>query len=485
MNNDVSMKSNPASSDLTSTSKTLVRMNGVMPDISTLGNSEKSERAAEVKRVNITANTSCSVLVSYGTTSSNKQVFHLLVDVGEGIIQSLEKTDLSSYPDFSSTTTKSSIGTAANIPDAILLTHSHNDHVKELPLVISKYSDQESKKLNVYCTKECHDQVIDKFPELKSKINGNGRIAFNMILPNGAFNTGPISVIPISVYHGDPAAGSVIYILRLPEKKKVIVGWDFLSLPDNADQNLFWNPDLVILGTQTYNAHPETGLISVSDAFEFVRRWNAKECYIVHYGGLTDFEDAKNQWFRGPTKAMNSEELQKTINENLRLTGKEGRFKITVAKEGMIWTGEEKQGEVEKWQEQQSGQVSPIGNVIEIESLQDYIMAFEKDNKKDMLKLVIEDRINRYDLKFINPHVEKTNSNMLYAKGEKGMFASGPELKLEILTSESMEREETSIVRINVSKGKKTVFKDDITISRKDTDDLRRYIQENFQVRIL
>ena len=101
MNNDVSMKSNPASSDLTSTSKTLVRMNGVMPDISTLGNSEKSERAAEVKRVNITANTSCSVLVSYGTTSSNKQVFHLLVDVGEGIIQSLEKTDLSSYPDFS------------------------------------------------------------------------------------------------------------------------------------------------------------------------------------------------------------------------------------------------------------------------------------------------------------------------------------------------------------------------------------------------
>ena len=49
MNNDVSMKSNPASSDLTSTSKTLVRMNGVMPDISTLGNSEKSERASRGK----------------------------------------------------------------------------------------------------------------------------------------------------------------------------------------------------------------------------------------------------------------------------------------------------------------------------------------------------------------------------------------------------------------------------------------------------
>ena len=67
------------------------------------------------------------------------------------------------------------------------------------------------------------------------------------------------------------------------------------------------------------------------------QRWNAKECYLVHYRGLRDFEDAKNQWFRGPTKAMNSK-LQKTIDGNLRLTGKEGKYKIFVAKEGMVWT---------------------------------------------------------------------------------------------------------------------------------------------------
>ena len=61
------------------------------------------------------------------------------------------------------------------------------------------------------------------------------------------------------------------------------------------------------------------------------------------------------------------------------------------------------------------------------------------------------------------------------------MFATGPEIKLEILPSDSLEKEETSIVRINVSKGKKSVFKDDILISRKDSDNLRRYIQENFK----
>jgi hypothetical protein len=32
-------------------------------------------------------------------------------------------------------------------------------------------------------------------------------------------------------------------------------------------------------------------MISVSEAFELIRRWNTKECYIVHYRGLLDFED--------------------------------------------------------------------------------------------------------------------------------------------------------------------------------------------------
>jgi hypothetical protein len=177
------------------------------------------------------------------------------------------------------------------------------------------------------------------------------------------------------------------------------MGWDFLSLTEDVDQNQFWNPDLVILGTQTYNPHPETGLISISDAFELVRRWNAKECFIVHYRGLRDFEDAKNQWFRGPTKAMNSEELQKTIDENLRITGKEGKYKIIVAKEGMVWTARKGGDEGEKHDQQSSQASSPIGKILEIESIQDYVLTFEKETKDgNMLKLIIEDRINRYDL---------------------------------------------------------------------------------------
>jgi hypothetical protein len=86
----------------------------------------------------------------------------------------------------------------------------------------------------------------------------------------------------------------------------------------------------------------------------------------------------------------------------------------------------------------------------------------------------------RYDLKFIKPQLDKSNNDILYAQGEKGMFATGAELNMEILPSESLEKEENSIVRIHVFKKKKTVFKDDILISRRETDRLRKYLRENF-----
>ena len=68
-------------------------------------------------------------------------------------------------------------------------------------------------------------------------------------------------------------------------------------------------------------------------------------------------------------------------------------------------------------------------------------------------------------------------------QGEKGMLAKGPELKMEILPSQSPDGEEgSSIVKINAFKRKKNIFKDDIFISNKDIQKLRKYIRENFVV---
>jgi len=67
----------------------LVRINGTLPDLSVMGDEEKSERAAEVKKMELAANTSCSVFSINPSTAANNQ--HLLIDIGEGVVKSIEQ----------------------------------------------------------------------------------------------------------------------------------------------------------------------------------------------------------------------------------------------------------------------------------------------------------------------------------------------------------------------------------------------------------
>ncbi len=438
----------------------------------------------------------------------------MLVDVGQGIVQSIEKgfSDLgfilsspSSTPSpyFASPISSSSLYPSSKasvleyIPDALLITHAHDDHIKELPILIDKVinSGNNSKKLSIFCTQQCYEQIIKTFPQFSSSNTASSKyISFSIVQPNNTFNVGPFSVIPLLANHNVAGGGynnsnnsnnsnsgsndgAVIYLVHVNDKK-IIIGWDFLSLP-NADEHLLWNPDLLILGTQSYNSHPETGMISVTDAYTLVRRRNAKESYIVHYSGLKDFEESKNQWFRGPVKPMTSEQLQQTINSNIPITGGDD-FRITVAKEGMIYSLENGQDK-QKIQQQYDSNV-PIGNELLIEALQRYLLRFERDNKNDKLKLMVEDRINRYDLSFDRPRKDRNNDNIVYAEGEKGMLAKGPDFKMQVI--EATSQQNPAIVRINAFKGRKSVFRDDIPIDNTDAKRLIQYIKENFKIPI-
>jgi len=472
-----------ASNKPLSSNQLLIRINGTLPEIESLGSAEKSERAAEIKQYGINTNTSCSLFAS--ANEETGQIFHMLVDVGHGIAQSIQKgiSDLG-LNDLSSLSPSSSHSSII-VPDAVLITHSHEDHIAELPILADKATSA-SKPLKIYCTSECRDQILAKYPQISSMIKNN-QISLTLLQSGEDAQIGPFSIIPISSYHGENSPpGSVIYIVKLANRK-VIVGWDFLSLP-NVDENLLWNPDLAILGTQSYNPHPQTGMISVSEAFELIRRWNAKESYIVHYRGLLDFEEASNQWFRGPTKAMTTEELQKVIDTHLRIMGSGGKFRITVAREGMIWDSntstspiEEKMREKEESSDQNTSALTP--QFIEIESLQNYILRIESEPKADKLKVMIEDAVNRYNLEFDRPRrVESTNdseSEVIVAQGVKGMLAKGPDLRIEI----APRSENEYVINARASKGKKkNVFNDEILISNTDAEKLKTYIKENFRV---
>jgi phosphoribosyl 1,2-cyclic phosphodiesterase len=486
--------SRTAATDTTASQKkeVIVRVNGVLPHITQIGTQERSERAAEVMRTGKYANTSCSIFVK-SFDQGNIITYHLLFDIGEGVTRSVETgiselgledslsvrtLESKSYPSSSATSGAplfAQLQNAQKVPptsaqlnfDALLITHSHEDHIRDLSDLVKKISQTKTvQKINIYCTRECQDQLRSK---LSLSTDEYRFLNFSVVKPNEYFKIGPISIMPVSAYHGeDSPPGSTIYVVNVFEMK-IIVGWDFLSLPD-VNETILWNPDLAILGTETYNDHPETGMISVTEAYNIVRRWNAKECYILHYSGLKDFEEARNQWFRGPVKALSLDELQQTIDSHLRLTGAEGKFRITVAKEGMIWTPKEEaigQG---------YDKMMPIGKVLEIESLDRYVLKIEKDERNDKMMLVIEDRVNRYNLIFDKPYKDRDNEGMLHGLGESGTFSKGPELVMEL----SMGTSSVPTLKIDVFKGRKSVFKDDVLINDNDALRFKQYIQENF-----
>jgi hypothetical protein len=357
------------------------------------------------------------------------QGFHLLVDAGNGIEESIKK----------------GASSGKYLPDAILITHARRHHISELPALIRENA-------KVYCTPECGQQIAR---ELSSWATSS---SFFPINPGTPFEVGPFSVISVSADNaGDQPGlpGSVVYIIKAGARK-IVAGWDFLKLL-SVDESILWNPDLLVLGTETYNEHPSTGMISVSEAYNIVRRWNAKLCYVVHYSGEKDREDAKNQWHRGPEGPLSAEELQKAIDDHLRVSGREGKFGIKVAKEGMTWRPQDVVEEEE----------GPTGPRIEVDALDQHIFSIEKmqDGK---VALSIEDNINSMTTEFVNPKFE---GNSLHGDGTKSMMMKGPELNLSV---------SGNTVRINIVKGKKPVFAEDLQVTEKDSKKIIRYLQENF-----
>ena len=393
-----------ASEDLT------VRINGVSSHVDNNG----------------AANTSLSVFY---------QGFHLLVDAGNGLEESIKK----------------GASSGKYLPDAILITHARRHHISDLPALIRENA-------KVYCTPECSQQIAR---ELQSSLPTSSSSLFSPINPGTPFEVGPFSVISIAADNaGDEPGlpGSVIYIIKAGARK-IVAGWDFLKLL-TPDESILWNPDLLVLGTETYNDHPSTGMISVTEAYNIVRRWNAKLCYIVHYSGEKDREDAKNQWHRGPEGPLSADELQKAIDDHLQVSGREGKFVIKVAKEGMTWRP---QAVVEEEEE------GPTGPRIEVDALDQHIFSIEKmqDGK---VALSVEDNINSLTTEFVNPKFEGSN-NSLHGDGVKSMMMKGPELYLSV---------SGNAVRINITKGKKPVFAEDLQVSEKDSKRIIRYLHENF-----
>lgn len=109
------------------------------------------------------------------------------------------------------------------------------------------------------------------------------------------------------------------------------------------------------------------------------------------------------------------------------------------------------------------------------------ILRLEKGNEdQKRLYLTLEDRINRYSLEFVNPHLDKNNADILHGDPVKGMMAKGPQLEMQIIPHSSSDLPDSSQISMNIVRGKKQIFKDNILIRSIDMKKLRRFTRENF-----
>ncbi len=280
----------------------ILRVNGVLPAfMQEMGHYHK--RAEELaQKAWPLVNTSCSLFIENG----GHPLFHLLVDIGSGVVESLLKYEYTKRLKIP--------GYKLRPPDCLLFTHSHPDHCVELYILLEglmrrrPQAQYKNWKLPLIGTPRCLDTLIERFFWLKPHLEPKA-VDFDQSSEIPIKGVGNISLTAIEVCHAEHAPGAAIYLLKC-NGKKILFGWDFLSIKGNAN-SLLAGADIAFLDGNTWNPHPETGHISITEGLELVRLWQPRHTFFIHYSGYEDQED-EDKGLPGP---MTTAELETRIAE--------------------------------------------------------------------------------------------------------------------------------------------------------------------------
>ena len=112
---------------------------------------------------------------------------------------------------------------------AVLVTHQHYDHVKDLPLLGMNHFLNHS-SFNVYCLAETIDVISEYLMDsnlysefLKKDEKGNAVVELNTVRPYLQMQIEGYSVTPVPVSHGVPSAG---YLISVGEGKSFFYSGD-------------------------------------------------------------------------------------------------------------------------------------------------------------------------------------------------------------------------------------------------------------------
>lgn len=267
----------------------------------------------------------CALLLSGGT--------NLLIDCG---------------PDIAAQLTDHPVGRL----DGVLLTHEHGDHylgLDDLSAFKRTRPRGEFAPIPVFVTPRSWRTIGARFAYLAE----TGVIDVRPVEPGNTYALGQVEFTPFKTSHGELAAGSVGYIIRVRkegEEVRLVYTSDFVDVPEGPE-GLF-SPHFLII--QSYFFHEPVrnrpNHMSFQRALDFIRQWRPlRETFLVHLGDPDMIPgDPANSMLKknmpkqplappsgGPPYPvpLNHAQWQEVVNRVVRDHGLP--FKITVAEDGM------------------------------------------------------------------------------------------------------------------------------------------------------
>ena len=205
---------------------------------------------------------------------------------------------------------------------AILLTHQHYDHIRDIP-AIGIHAFMQRKILNVYGTQPVYDVLTAHFlngavyPNFLENPAGNPTIKFRLLEPGRDETAGGYNILPLLVNHSQPTVG---FLVTSPQGNKLFYTSDTGPGLEEVWQQV--EPQLLIIEVTAPNKYEE-------DAIE-------KKHLTPSLLGreLVSFRDIRGYIPRVFTVHMNPiEETQ--IEKELVEIAAELKAEITPAREGM------------------------------------------------------------------------------------------------------------------------------------------------------
>lgn len=140
---------------------------------------------------------------------------------------------------------------------AILLTHHHYDHIKDIPVIAMNYWLTET-TIDIYSTQRTYDILVaylvnDKiYPNFFERPEEKPTINHTLIQPHQEIQIQGYSILALPVNHSGPAVG---YQITAPDRKTVFCTGDTGPGLEECWQNV--SPQLLIIEVTLSNRHEE------------------------------------------------------------------------------------------------------------------------------------------------------------------------------------------------------------------------------------